>query len=197
MQNICVFCGSNLGNNEIYKQTATELGELLAKKNIKLIYGGANVGLMRCAAEATLNKQGMATGVITHFLAKKHLTQQGLTELIKVDTMQQRKTKMAELADGFIALPGGFGTLEELFEVLTAAQLGFHNKPIAIINTNGFYDYLKVQLNKMVEEKMLLEPHANMVLFANSPNEALTAMEKYNAPVLEKWIDDIRDDNRR
>ncbi len=195
MQKVCVFCGSNLGNNDIYKQTAIELGSLLANKNIKLIYGGANVGLMRCTAEAVLKQNGTATGVITHFLAKKHLTQQGLTELITVDTMQQRKTKMAELADGFIALPGGFGTFEELFEVLTAAQLGFHNKPIAVINTNGFYDYLKIQLKKMVEEKMLLEPHANMVLFTDSPKEAIEAMEKYSAPVLEKWIDEIRKEN--
>lgn len=195
MRNICVFCGSNLGSDIIYKETANELGTLLAKKDINLIYGGANVGLMRCTAEATLNNNGNAIGVITHFLADKHLTQKGLTELIKVDTMQQRKAKMAELADGFIALAGGFGTFEELFEVLTAAQLGFHNKPIAIINTNGFYDHLKIQLAKMVEEKMLLKPHANIVLFANSPTEAIKAMVNYKAPTIEKWIDDIRKDN--
>lgn len=195
MQRICVFCSSNLGNNESYKQVASELGTLLAKEKIELIYGGANVGLMRCAAEAVIEQKGEATGVITHFLAQKHLAQSGLKELIMVETMQERKAKMAELAEGFIVLPGGFGTLEELFEVLTAAQLGFHTKPIAIINTNGFYDYLKVQLENMVKEKMLLEPHANMLLFASSPKEAIDVMKKYKAPVLGKWVDDIRKDN--
>jgi len=195
MQSICVFCSSNLGSNKVYQNAATELGLLLAKEKIELIYGGANVGLMRCTAEAVIQESGKATGVITHFLAKKHLAQSGLKQLILVETMQERKAKMAELADGFIVLPGGFGTLEELFEVVTAAQLGFHSKPIAIINTNGFYDFLKIQLENMVKEKMLLEPHANMLLFTDSPEQAISAMRQYEAPVLGKWVDDIRKDN--
>jgi len=196
MKSVCVFCGSNLGASEDYKKVANQLGVLLAKNNIELIYGGANVGLMKATAQMVIDHGGKATGVITHFLAQKHLTQENLDRLIKVDTMQQRKATMADLADGFIAMPGGFGTLEELFEVLTAAQLGFHHKPIAIINTNGFYDFLKVQLNKMVDEKMLLEPHAQMVLFADTPEQALEAMRAYEAPVIEKWIDDIRAQNK-
>lgn len=191
MKSICVFCGSNLGNSPLYQETARNLGALLAKENITLVYGGANVGLMRLTAEAVLENGGKAIGVITHFLAQKHLTQKGLTELILVDTMQERKAKMAELADGFIALPGGFGTLEELFEILTAAQLGFHDKPVSIININGFYDYMKIQLKKMVEEKMLLEPHANIAHFAISAEEALASMQKYERPIVEKWIEDV------
>lgn len=195
MNNICVFCGSNLGNNNIYKKTALELGTILAKNNTNLIYGGANVGLMRCVADAVLQNNGKAIGIITHFLAQKHLTQENATQIIKVETMQQRKVKMAEMADGFIALPGGFGTFEELFEVLTAAQLGFHKKPIAIINTNGFYDFLQQQINCMVNNKMLLQAHADMLLFANTPNHAIELMQNYKAPVLGKWIDDIIKDN--
>lgn len=195
MNQICVFCGSNLGANAIYEETARKLGKLMVSNNKTLIYGGANVGLMRCTAEEILKQNGNAIGVITHFLAKKHLTQSGLAELIKVDTMQERKVKMAELADGFIILPGGFGTFEELFEVLTAAQLGFHTKPVAIININGFYDFLKLQLDKMVQERMLLEPHANMLIFSDSPEKALEQMNNYSAPVLGKWVDDIRKDN--
>lgn len=196
MKSICVFCGSNLGASEIYQETARELGTLLAKENITLVYGGANVGLMRITAEAVLQNGGKAIGVITHFLAEKHLIQPHLTELILVDTMQQRKAKMAELADGFIAMPGGFGTLEELFEILTAAQLGFHDKPVALINTNNFYEFLQIQLNKMVDEKMLLAPHAEIAHFAKSPATALAAMRKYERPIIEKWIEAIRNENK-
>ena len=195
MKKICVFCGSNLGANPEYIKIAKELGTVLAKNNIELIYGGANVGLMKATAEKVLEHGGLVTGVITHFLAQKHLTQNNITKLITVETMQERKSKMAKLADGFIALPGGFGTLEELFEVLTAAQLGFHKKPIAIINTNGFYNFLKTHIENMVTEKMVLAPHASIAHFVNTPEEALEAMHNYSAPVLGKWIDDIRKEN--
>lgn len=196
MKSVCVFCGSNIGASEEYKKVAHQLGILLANNNIELIYGGANVGLMKATAQMVLDHGGKATGVITHFLAQKHLTQDNLYRLIKVETMHERKAKMTELADGFIAMPGGFGTLEELFEVLTSAQLGFHHKPIAILNINGFYDLLKAQLDKMVDEKMLLLPHAKMILFVETPEQALEAMRAYEAPVLGKWIDDIREQNK-
>lgn len=195
MRSICVFCSSNIGSNPEYINVAKQLGVLLAEQNITLIYGGANVGLMRAVAEATLTNGGKAIGVITHFLAQKHLTQPNLTDLILVNTMQERKAKMEELAEGFITLPGGFGTLEEIFEILTAAQLGFHKKPIAIINSLGFYNHLKLHLKQMVEAKMLLEPHANIAQFASTPKEALDLMHKYEAPVIEKWIDAIRKEN--
>lgn len=195
MKNICVYCSSNLGANGIYIEVAQKLGKLLGNSGYNLVYGGANVGLMRATAEKVLEHGGKVTGVITHFLAQKHLTQKNITELITVETMQERKAKMAEMADAFIVLPGGFGTLEELFEILTAGQLGFHDKPVAIINTNNFYDFLKQQLDMMVSERMLLEPHANIAQFVNTPKEAIDALKKYEAPVIEKWIDDIRKEN--
>lgn len=195
MKNICVYCSSNLGSNGIYLETAQHLGELLGKQGYNLVYGGANVGLMRATAEKVLENGGKVTGVITHFLAQKHLTQKNITKLITVETMQERKAKMAEIADAFIVLPGGFGTLEELFEILTAGQLGFHEKPVAIINTNGFYNFLQKQLEFMVNERMLLEPHAKIAQLVNTPEQAINALKNYKAPVVEKWIDDIRKEN--
>ncbi len=195
MYNVCVFCSSNLGDKPEYAKVATELGQLIAKQGFGMIYGGANVGLMRYCAEAAIQGGAEVTGVITTFLAQKHLTQHGLKELIVVETMQERKAKMAELADAFVIMPGGFGTLEETFEVLTAAQLGFHKKPVVFLNTLNFYCFLQQQLNHMVSSKMLLEPHSAMAQFANTPQEVFALLKSYKAPVIEKWIDDIRRDN--
>jgi len=195
MKRICVFCSSNLGTKSEYSKIAKELGTVLAKNGLELIYGGANVGLMKVVAEEVLAQKGKVTGIITHFLAQKHLTQNNITELIAVNTMQERKAKMADLADAFIVLPGGFGTLEEIFEVLTAAQLGFHKKPVAIINICGYFDFLKMQLEHMVKEKMLLEPHASIVQFVATPEMAIEVLQNYTAPIIEKWIDDIRREN--
>jgi uncharacterized protein (TIGR00730 family) len=196
MRTICLFCGSNLGTDSIYKESAKELGKVLVFNNFNLVYGGANVGLMRVVAEEMLNHNKKVTGVITEFLAKKHLTQSGITELITVKTMHQRKAKMAELADAFIVLPGGYGTLEELFEILTGGQLSFHNKPVAIINVNGYYDFLQKQLERMVNEKMLLKPHAGIANFVKTPQQAVEIIKNYEYPVVNKWIDDIIDDNK-
>src|SRR3954462_563328 len=156
MKSITVFCGSSFGTEEIYKEQAVLLGQTLAKQNIKLIYGGANVGLMGAVADGVLNAGGEAIGVLPNFLRSKEIAHLGLTELILVESMHERKTKMSDLCEGVIALPGGFGTLEELFEMLTWAQLGLHKKPIAILNTNGFYDSL-IELTKTMVEKGLLK----------------------------------------
>lgn len=195
MNSICVFCGSNLGKNPKFTVLANDVGQYLAKNDITLVYGGANVGLMRCTADAVLENNGKAIGVITHFLSKKHLTQTGLTELILVETMQERKAKMAELAQGFIVLPGGCGSMEELFEVFTAAQLGFHTKPIVVFNTDGYYDSLKQLLFNMVEQGMMLAEHVKMIHFTDSIEDAYRFMISYEAPKMDKWIDDIRVDN--
>lgn len=195
MKTICVFCSSNLGSNPIYQQVAAEMGELLAAHQFNMVYGGANVGLMRCMAEAAITGGSKVTGVITNFLADKHLTQSGLAELIVVETMQERKAKMEELSDGFIVMPGGFGTMEEMFEVLTAGQLGFHSKPVVLLNVNKYYDFLRRQLNFMVSQRMLLKPHAGIAQFADNPVDAIQKLLSYQAPVLGKWIDDIRRDN--
>ncbi len=195
MNSIAVFCGSNLGKEKAFSDVAEAVGVFLAKNNLTLIYGGANVGLMRVTAEASLANQGKAIGVITHFLAKKHLAQDGLEELILVDNMQERKAKMTELADAFIILPGGCGSMEEFFEVFTAAQLGFHAKPIIILDTNGYYKHLKALLEQMIKQGMMLAPHVNMVGFYENIEDAYQFMLDYKPPVLDKWIDDIRKEN--
>jgi uncharacterized protein (TIGR00730 family) len=189
MKRITVFCGSSFGTEEIYKEQVTLLGQTLAKQNIELVYGGANVGLMGAVADGVLNEGGKAIGVLPNFLRSKEIAHLGLTELILVESMHERKTKMNDLCDGVIALPGGFGTLEELFEMLTWAQLGLHKKPIAILNINGFYDSL-IELTKvMVEKGLLKETNQQMLLVSDTIDDLLEQMKNYVAPTTGKWID--------
>lgn len=189
MKRITVFCGSSFGTEEIYKEQATLLGQTLAKQNIELVYGGANVGLMGAVADGILNAGGKAIGVLPNFLRSKEIAHLHLTELILVESMHERKTKMNDLCDGVIALPGGFGTLEELFEMLTWAQLGLHKKPIAILNINGFYDSL-IELTKvMVEKGLLKEANQQMLLVSDNIDDLLEQMKNYVAPTTGKWID--------
>ena len=195
MKTVCVFCASNRGSNAEYERVAAEFGSLLAVRGLNLVYGGANVGLMRCVAEAAMVGGRKVTGVITEFLAGRQLAQTGLAEMLTVSTMQERKATMERLSDGFVVLPGGFGTMDEMFEILSGGQLGFHKKPIVVLNINGFYNHLKAQLDFMVGQKMLLPQHASMVQFADTPAEAIDKLFDYQAPVVGKWIDDIRRDN--
>ncbi|OXG02273.1 hypothetical protein BC749_10536 [Flavobacterium araucananum] len=189
MKRITVFCGSSFGTEEIYKEQATLLGQTLAKQNIELVYGGANVGLMGAVADGVLNNGGKAIGVLPNFLRSKEIAHLGLTELILVESMHERKTKMNDLCDGVIALPGGFGTLEELFEMLTWAQLGLHKKPIAILNINGFYDSL-IELTKvMVEKGLLKDVNQQMLLVSDDIDDLLNQMKNYVPPTVGKWID--------
>lgn len=189
MKRITVFCGSSFGTEEIYKEQATLLGQTLAKQNIELVYGGANVGLMGAVADGVLNAGGKAIGVLPNFLRSKEIAHLGLTELILVESMHERKTKMNDLCDGVIALPGGFGTLEELFEMLTWAQLGLHKKPIAILNINGFYDSL-IELTKvMVEKGLLKDVNQQMLLVSDNIDDLLHQMQNYDPPTVGKWID--------
>lgn len=192
MKSICVFCGSNPGIDSDFKEKAEIVGKIFAERNIRLVYGGGNIGIMKVIANSVISHGGNVTGVITNHLADKELAHDKVQEMIHVNTMQQRKAKMTELSDGFIALPGGFGTLEELFEVITLNQLELHKKPVGILNVNGFYDYLKLQLERMVKDKLLLEPHRKMVMFESDPIELLKRMENYEAPRVDKWIDDIK-----
>lgn len=189
MKRITVFCGSSFGTEEIYKEQATLLGKTLAKENIELVYGGANVGLMGAVADGVLNEGGKAIGVLPNFLRSKEIAHLGLTELILVESMHERKTKMNDLSDGVIALPGGFGTLEELFEMLTWAQLGLHKKPIAILNINGFYDALIQLTETMVEKGLLKEVNQQMLLVSDNIDDLLDKMKNYVAPTVGKWID--------
>src|SRR5918993_5316430 len=155
MKSVAIFCGSSSGTDPLYKVQATALGITLAHQRIEIIYGGAKVGLMGAVADAALSAGGKVTGVIPRFLRSKEIAHKNLTELIIVGSMHERKTKMHELCDGIIALPGGFGTLEELFEILTWAQLGLHKKPIGLLDVNGFYDNLNLLLQTMVHQGFL------------------------------------------
>ncbi|AZB28060.1 TIGR00730 family Rossman fold protein [Chryseobacterium balustinum] len=188
MKSITVFCGSSFGSDELYKEQATLLGQTLAKQNIQLIYGGANVGLMGAVADGVLQEGGKAIGVLPHFLQSKEIAHQDLTELILVETMHERKTKMNDLCDGVIVLPGGYGTLEEFFEMITWAQLGLHKKPIAILNIDGFYDDLIKLVQTMVDKGFLKQINKEMLLVSDSIDELLEKMRNYQAPTVGKWI---------
>lgn len=189
MKRITIFCGSSSGTEEIYTSQATLLGETLAKRNIELVYGGANVGLMGAVADGVLNNGGKAIGVLPNFLRSKEIAHKELTELILVDTMHERKTKMNDLSDGVIALPGGFGTLDELFEMLTWGQLGLHKKPIAILNIDGYFESLIIFIQTMTDKGLLKEVNQQMLLVSDSIDDLLDKMENYVPPTVGKWID--------
>ncbi len=167
---------------------AFRLGEYLAGQGIGLVYGGARVGLMGAVADGALAAGGEVTGVIPHFLRTKEIAHEGLTRLILVNSMHERKTKMNELSDGVVALPGGFGTLEEFFEMLTWAQLGLHRKPIGLLNTEGFYDPLLTMMQVMVDKGFLQASNLQMILAAAGIEGLLGRMRSYTAPELPKWI---------
>jgi len=188
MKSVAVFCGSSDGSERVYKEQAFFLGETLAKRNISVVYGGAKVGLMGSVAEGALAQGGSVIGVLPRFLQNKEIAHENLTELILVNTMHERKTKMNELCEGIIALPGGFGTLEELFEVVTWAQLGLHHKPIAILNVNGFYDDLLACIRTMVDKGFLKTVNQNMLLVSNSIDDMLYQMINYQPIAVGKWI---------
>jgi uncharacterized protein (TIGR00730 family) len=188
MKSVTVFCGSNSGSDSVYTTQAMLLGEALAHRKIRLVYGGAKVGLMGTIADAVLRGGGEVIGVLPQFLSSKEIAHKGLTELIMVESMHQRKTKMHELSDGVIALPGGFGTLEELFEMLTWAQLGLHRNPIGLLNVDGYYNYLIDLIYSMVTKGFLKEVNQKMLLTSNSVGGLLETMESYTAPIVSKWI---------
>lgn len=188
LKRIAVFCGSSSGTEKEFETKARELGRKLAAENIDLVYGGAKVGLMGAVADATLAESGKVIGVLPVFLTAKEIAHQGLTELILVDTLHERKTRMNELSDGVIALPGGFGTLEEYFEMLTWGQLGLHQKPMAILNVNGYYNELINFLDTMVEKGLLKEVNRQMVLISDDIDDLLAKMKAYKAPGDGKWI---------
>ena len=188
MKRITIFCGSSEGTEEDFKETAYSLGQYLALQNIEVVYGGAKIGLMGAVADGALSKRGKITGVIPEFLTGKEIVHTSLTELIVTKTMHERKTIMDELSDGIIALPGGFGTLEELFEILTWGQLGLHQKPIAILNVNGFYDELIAFMDTMVKKGFLKKANQEMLLESNTISELIDKMKAYQAPEVEKWI---------
>tara|TARA_R110002051_G_scaffold314839_1_gene392381 strand:+ start:7067 stop:7648 length:582 start_codon:yes stop_codon:yes gene_type:complete len=188
MKSIVVFCGSSEGGNAVYASNGYHLGEIFAKRNIQLVYGGAKIGIMGKVAEGTLSNRGKVIGVIPEFLKLKEVFHEGLTELIVTQNMQERKLKMHDLSDGIIMLPGGFGTLEEFFEMLTWSQLGLHQYPIGILNTNGFYDPLINMMQQMVAEGFVKNDHLNTILVDMNIEDLLEKMEQYKPLPTPKWI---------
>ncbi|WP_298247859.1 TIGR00730 family Rossman fold protein [uncultured Christiangramia sp.] len=188
IENVAVFCASSDGvDPEIFK-TARVVGEELAKRNIRLIYGGSKLGLMGQVADGVMENGGFATGVIPEFLKTKEVVHTGLNRLITTKDMHERKLTMNELSDAFITLPGGFGTLEELFEIVTWAQLGLHRKPIGLLNINGFYDDLLSMLKKMTAKGLLKEENLEILLVADNMEELLKLMHNYKARPVPKWM---------
>lgn len=188
IKRLTVFCGSSFGTDKIYQEQAYELGKQLAAQKIGLVYGGAITGLMGTVANGVMENSGEAIGVLPHFLQGKEIAHNHLTELILVDTMHERKTKMNELSDGVIVLPGGYGTLEEFFEMITWAQLGLHQKPIAILNINGFYDDLLQMIQTMVDKGFLKEINQKMLIVDENIESLLNKIKNYEAPKVDKWI---------
>jgi uncharacterized protein (TIGR00730 family) len=172
--NVCVFCGSSTGASPLYAEAARNLGSLLARQKMRLIYGGGNVGLMGIVADAVMAEEGEVIGVIPDFLLKREVGHRGITRLEVVESMHQRKKRMADLADAFVALPGGLGTLEELSEVLTWRQLGLVSQPIAILNVNNFFNPLLDQLRKMVQEGFVKPEYLDVLQIETSPEKLVT-----------------------
>ena len=188
IQRVCVFCGSGEGTDTVYKEQAALLGKTLALQHIELVYGGAHIGVMGAVADGALSAGGRVTGVIPHFLADKELAHTGLTELILVETMHERKAMMNSRCDAVITLPGGYGTMEELFEMLTWAQLGLHNKPIGILNVNGYYDSLRMLTENMVAKGFLSAEHKDKLVISDNITELLQKLNDYHAPRAEAVI---------
>jgi len=188
MKNISVFCGSNTGLSPLFKQAAYELGSKLAQKNIGLVYGGAKVGLMGAVADGAIENGGRAIGVLPNFLKAKELEHAGLSEIMLVETMHERKAKMYELSDGIISLPGGFGTLDETFEFLTWGQLSLHHKPTGLLNIGGYYDKLIEFIEVSISNGFVKPEYRNLFIVDDNIDSLLSRMENYRPPLNEKWF---------
>jgi uncharacterized protein (TIGR00730 family) len=190
MRSICVFCGANFNGDPVLKQAIELLAEVMVSKDITLVFGGGKVGVMGLIADAVLARGGKAVGVIPGFLMDKEVGHTGLTELHVVENMHQRKQMMNDLCDGIIMLPGGFGTLEEFFEVLTWLQLGLHHHPVGILNVNGFYDNLLTQMDVMVEQRFLKPANRQLVMTSADAIELVNLMESVKVEPDEVWFRD-------
>ena len=188
MKSIAVYCGSSAGTNPLYITQAQALAAAMVAQNLTLVYGGGRVGLMGTIADAVLALGGQVIGVIPDFLDARELAHKGCTELHVVKSMHERKLMMADRADGFIAMPGGYGTLEELFEVLTWGQLGLHQKPVALLNVDGYYDHLLLALDRMRDDQLLRTENRKQLLQSANPEDLLAQMAAYQPVQLEKWL---------
>ena len=192
LKKICVFCGSSDGNDLKITQAAAQLGATFVERDITLVYGAAKIGVMGTIAKTMLDARGNVIGIIPDFLKKKEVVHLGLTQLITTQNMHERKMQMQEISDGFIALPGGFGTLEELFEIITWLQLGLHTKPIGLLNVNGFYDDLLKLLETMVRKGFLKMDNYELLLVDDAIENLLQKMEDFKTPMIPKWLNPDR-----
>jgi hypothetical protein len=190
MDRLCVYCGSRPGNDPAFLGAAESFGRMLAERGIRLVYGGGSVGMMGVVADGTLDAGGQVDGVIPEALFEREVAHERLTTLYVVESMHARKRRMADLADGFVALPGGFGTLEELIEMLTWAQLGFHTDPCGILNVAGYYDGLVAFFDEQVEAGFVEPTHRRLLTVTDDPAELLARFESYESPVDERVVDD-------
>ncbi len=188
LKNIVVFCASSPGHGPSFVEAAKVVGQVFVERGIRLVFGGGRVGLMGAVADSVMAHGGSVVGVIPKFLNSKEIGHTGITELIEVDTMHERKTKMNNLCDGVIALPGGFGTMEELFELTTWGQLGLHKKTIGILNVDGFYDHLINFIQHMVDTGLLKAENQKMILHSDNIEDLLEQMESFEAPPVPKWL---------
>jgi hypothetical protein len=189
MKAVCVYCGSSSGRLEVYASAACALGQALVDRDLGLVYGGASIGLMGLIADTVLQLGGRAVGVIPEALARKEVAHKHLTELHVTQSMHERKTLMAELSDGFIAMPGGIGTFEEIFEIWTWAQLGIHAKPCGLLNVAGYYDALTTFLDHAAAEQFLKPPHRSLLIVEQAPQALLDRFVSYRPPRVQKWLD--------
>ncbi|MDY0078190.1 MAG: TIGR00730 family Rossman fold protein [Bacteroidales bacterium] len=192
MKTICVFCGSSMGFHPAYRQVAENFGKLLVSQDIKLVYGGASVGLMNMLANVMIAEGGHVTGIMPQHLVDIEVAHTGLHELIVVNNMSERKTRMLEISDAFVALPGGFGTLDEISEVLTLTQLRLSEKPLALLNVNGYFDHLLHFLNHGVAEGFIREEHRNSIIVSAEATTLLSKLGNFEPVDIEKWIKAIK-----
>jgi uncharacterized protein (TIGR00730 family) len=188
LRRVCVFCGSSTGHNPAYRRLADQLGRTLAKRGLGLVFGGGRVGLMGAVADGALAGGGEVIGVMPQALIDREIGHRGLTELRIVGSMHERKALMAELSDGFIALPGGIGTLEELFEIWTWAQLGLHAKPCGLLDTEGFFAPLVGFIDQLVAIGFVQPQYRSILHTADSPDDLLAAFDAYQAPLVARWV---------
>lgn len=192
MKKVCVFCGSSLGNDERFKNAAKEIADFFVKNNLTLVYGGADVGLMKILADIMLKNNKEVIGIMPHALIEKEVAHKGLNNFIVAESMSERKQKMIDISDAFIALPGGFGTLDEIFEVMTLNQLRINDKPMGILNTIGYYDFLLSFIDKAVDSGFIRPEYRDNIIVSENVNDLMKRMKDYKPLSMTKWIKDIK-----
>lgn len=193
MKKICVFCGSSMGFDPVYREKAVELGQVMANRNYELLYGAGNVGLMKVIADVMLQNKCKVIGTITEQLNDMRLSHDEINELIKVDTMAERKKILEDMADGFIAMPGGLGTMDEFFEVFVLSQLRVFDKPVALFNVNGYYDDIIRFIRRATDEGFVRKEHAEGLIVSDNPEELFQKMEQFKPTDVTKWVVEIKE----